>query len=162
MAKIQFILNSPKLDKALKGLVNGEYTSSRNIAGQKQAALPEQKIIPSSKSAPTGYNGPYKLSFDTEGKLIVTGGVYSVNGDYFVAPEQSIKISSAGYVLLSAEIVNETVTFKGYSIGTLPTSSNGNSIGLAPIGEVRSAGEGKYEIVQWYWGTPMLLIGSDC
>jgi hypothetical protein len=110
----------------------------------------------------SAYNGPFRLTFGSDGQLAISSGVYSVNGDYFAAPAQSIKISSAGYVLLSAEIVNETVTFKGYSIGTLPTSSNGNSIGFAPIGEVRSAGEGKYEIVQWYWGTPMLLIGAAC
>lgn len=110
----------------------------------------------------SAYNGPFRLTFGSDGKLAISSGVYSVNGDYFAAPAQSIKISRAGYVLLSAEIVNETVTFKGYSIGTLPTSSNGNSLGFAPIGEVRSAGEGKYEIVQWYWGTPMLLIGGEC
>lgn len=147
--------NSPKLERVVEA-VTSRLDNSVKIAPRRAA----KNFLDDLEN--TVYNGPFKLSFNGDGKLTISSGVYSVNGDYFVAPEQSIHISSAGYVLLSAEIVNETVTFKGYSIGALPTSSNGNSLGFAPIGEVRSTGEGKYELVQWYWGIPSILIAETC
>ncbi len=154
MAKTQFIINSPRLHKALKALVNGEEATSNNISASGQIKSIEQRIIPARRQHQTGeYNGPFKMSFDADGKLFITGGVFEANGIFMIAPTGNI-MPTLGYVCLCYNISDAEIYYS--IIESLPENNDKNIL-ITPLGHItKNEDGGALQIAQWFWDIPSM------
>ena len=114
------------------------------------------------------YNGPFRLGFDG-GKLLIqnganpssaNAGLANINGDLLPVPTGSIE-PKAGYVILTAELKNNAVTFSWGISTDLPTGENGSSKGYSVAGEIIKIDDVE-TIIQYPHGVLTVFIGGEC
>lgn len=113
----------------------------------------ERRVAHSTHVQSQAYNGPFRLSFNDEGKLTISGGVFEVNGIFMIAPMGVIE-PKVGYVYLRWDAENAAITY--FIDATLPAMFTEEKL-QTPIGQIVLAEDSEeFQIVQWSWDIPSM------
>lgn len=138
--------NSPKLERVVEA-VTSRLDSSVKIAPRRAA----KNFLDDLEN--TVYNGPFKLSFNGDGKLTISGGVFEVNGIFMIAPMGVIE-PKVGYVYLRWDAENAAITY--FIDATLPAMFSEEKL-QTPIGQIVLEEDSEdFQIVQWSWDIPSM------